>query len=271
MVLGSVTTSISNRWILLDFLWKSLPIRLICVYASNCPRERAEFWPNILEQIVAERMCILIGDFNEVLSPTEIFNCSSFSSSMQLFADFINSSNLIESPLQDRLFTWQNSTSKSRIDRCFISADILVEWPNCFLSALPRNYSDHTPLLFRSAVNTDWGPKPFRSINAWWEHSDFESFVANSWEHISVTVQGDLVNRLRALRSLIKDWNINVFGNLNNKLDDIHHSIHLLEASADFSNLSDVDRDGLAFLHSESYRVSKQLESLWHQKSRGNL
>ncbi|XP_055960454.1 uncharacterized protein LOC126670164 [Mercurialis annua] len=172
-------------------------------------------------------MCILLGDFNKVLSPTERLNCSIFSPSMQLFADFIHSSNLIESPLQGRFFTWQNSVSKSKIDRCFVSADILVAWPNYF-----------------------------------------ESFVATSWANIKATVIGDLVCTLRELRVQIKGWNHQVFGNLNNNLEGIHQSIHELDSAADISDLSELDRERLSSLQSESYRVSKQLESLWHQKSR---
>ncbi|XP_050238351.1 uncharacterized protein LOC126687838 [Mercurialis annua] len=251
-----------------DKQWNTVSVRLISIYASNCAHERAAFWPSVLDLIVQDKICFLLGDFNEVLDPSERLNCTGFSQSMQLFSDFISASSLIESPLQGRFFTWKNSSSRSKIDRCFISADVMVEWPNCSLSGLPKNYSDHVPLLFRSEVKSDWGPKPFRSINVWWEHKDFESFVETSWENIKVTVSGDIVSKLREHRNLIKGWNTAVFGNLNGNLDVIHQDIHALESLADSSVLSDADVERLSSLHAESYRVSKQLESLWHQKSR---
>ncbi|XP_050217654.1 uncharacterized protein LOC126668506 [Mercurialis annua] len=267
-LLSPMVVSKTKNWITLDFLWNSIPFRGIFVYASCCAIERAALWNLIKQDLATERNCFIIGDFNEILLPSDRLHCSSFSSSMRLFSEFINDSNLIESPLQGRLFTWENSVSKSKLDRCFITNGVVDIWPNSYLSALPRNFSDHVPLLFRSQVNIDWGPKPFKSINAWWEHKDFKMFVSDSWT--STSDQLNFVSKLRSLRALIKNWNLTVFGNLNHKLDSTLQAIHSLESSRDFQDLSDSDKEVLSSLHSDSYRFSKQLESLWHQKSRVN-
>ncbi|XP_050211607.1 uncharacterized protein LOC126661786 [Mercurialis annua] len=260
-----------SRWICLDFLWRSSHIGFILIYASNCSSERALFWNEISSLFIDDICCLLLGDFNEVLMPSERLNCSRFTTSMHQFSEFIFGSNLLECPLQDRFFTWQKSISKLKLDRCFLSGNFATIWPNYFFSALPRSISDHVPLLFRSEVIIDWGLKPFKSINAWWDHPDFSSFVSDSWTEIGTKIRsGCIVLKLRELRVLIKAWNHSFFGNLNSKLDDVHQSIHRLEATADFVELSDVDRSSLSSLHSESFIISKQLESLWHQKSRMN-
>ncbi|XP_050222865.1 uncharacterized protein LOC126672963 [Mercurialis annua] len=267
-LLSPVLHSITKNWISLGCLWNSITFRFTCVYASCCSSERAVLWDLIKSELQVDSNYIIIGGFNEILRPSERLHCSSFSSSMRQFSEFINASNLIESPLQGRFFTWENSISKSKLDRCFMSEGVISTWPNSFLSALPRNFSDHVPLLFRSQVLTDWGPKPFKSFNAWWEHKDFNSFVSDSW--ISVSDQPDFVSKLRSLRALIKNWNLNVFGNLNHKLASTLQAIHSLESSSDFHDLTDSDKEVLSSLHSDSFRFSKQLESLWHQKSRVN-
>ncbi|XP_050211464.1 uncharacterized protein LOC126661653 [Mercurialis annua] len=189
--------------------------------------------------------------------------------SMLQFSDFISASSLIESPLQGRHFTWQNSVSKSKLDRCFTSTSLLASWPHSILQALPRSYSDHIPIAFKSEVVSDWGPKPFKSINAWWDHSAFPSFILNAWNNISVNFPpGDLVVKLRQLRSMIKVWNKEVFGDLNTKLLSVDQEIQTLEVASDFNALTDMEVDRLSYLRAENNLISNQLESLWRQKSR---
>ncbi|XP_050237969.1 uncharacterized protein LOC126687450 [Mercurialis annua] len=227
----------TNRWISLDFVWGGKDVRFILIYASNCSRERASMWIDIIPELSSDFICILVGDFNEILDPSERLNCSGFSPSMLEFSAFISSSNLMEASLH----------------------------------ALPRSYSDHVPILFTSEVIIDWGPKPFKSINAWWSHKEFSSFVDNSWSSIALRLpKANLVRKLKELRVLLKAWNRDVFGNMENRLATVQSSISDLEAIADLNNLSEADGSRLSDLHSEFNHISKQIESLWHQKSRVN-
>ncbi|XP_050217765.1 uncharacterized protein LOC126668619 [Mercurialis annua] len=179
------------------------------------------------------------------------------------------SPSLIDLPLQSRHFTWKNRNSKSKLDRCFTSSSFLATWQNSALQALPRSHSDHTPIIFKSEVVSDWGPKPFKSINAWWEHHDFPSFISTSWNNISNKFPiADLVVKLRELHLRIKVWNKEVFGDLNLRLSNVEQAIHELDVSSDFNDLTDLDLSRLAILRAENDLISKQLESLWHQKSR---
>ncbi|XP_050211808.1 uncharacterized protein LOC126661967 [Mercurialis annua] len=194
--------------------------RLILVYASNCSRDRFILWQEINSEIVCDKLCILLGDFNEIMDPCERLNCSSFSNSMKDFTDFINSSSLLEVPLQ---------------------------------------------------VLSDWGPKPFKSINAWWNYSHFYSLVDSSWAIISEnTAKGSLVAKLKELRSVIRIWNKTHFGDLNTKLGDVQKSINDMDSTADSWPLVDLELTQLSSLHVEFDKVSKQLDSLCLQKSRLN-
>ncbi|XP_050217446.1 uncharacterized protein LOC126668287 [Mercurialis annua] len=80
----------------------------------------------------------------------------------------------------------------------------------------------------------------------------------------------NLVIKLRELRSALKAWNKDIFGDLNAKLATIQKDISALEAETDFSSLSEQDGITLAGLNAEFDQLSKHLESLWHQKSRLN-
>ncbi|XP_050209730.1 uncharacterized protein LOC126660308 [Mercurialis annua] len=213
--------------------------------------DRVARWSAILPELQTDLLCFLVGDFNEILLPTERLNCSSYSTGMIQFGDFIQASNLIEVNLQGHLFTWNNNHSRSKIDRCFLSANAFILWLNLSLSTL--------------------GPKPFKSINAWWSNSSFHEFVANSWRDISASPGIDgLASKLRLLRQLIKTWNVNCFGNLNTRYEETQTSIDNLETSADSRPLSDQEVAELMSLRGELNSVSKQQKSLWYQKSRLN-
>ncbi|XP_050238471.1 uncharacterized protein LOC126687962 [Mercurialis annua] len=261
----------ANRWISVDFIWGDISIRFILVYASNCARDRASLWRDLLPELLSDFLCIVVGDFNDILDPSERFNCEHFSTSMLAFSSFISESNLVESPLQGRFFTWQNRIARSKIDRCFLSPSAFTAWPNCVLRALPKSFSDHIPIIFTSDLPRNWGPKPFKSINAWWSHKDFSGFVDSSWISIAHRLpNANLVVKLWELRIAIKTWNRDIFGDLNVKLEGVKSDISAIEAKSDFANLEEDDMTRLGSLYSEFEQVSKHLESLWQQKSRLN-
>jgi len=50
---------------------------------------------------------------------------------------------------------------------------------------LRREVSDHCALVVNS-VEKDWGPKPFRSIDAWFLEKVFNKMVKDKWQAYSV-------------------------------------------------------------------------------------
>ncbi|XP_050211873.1 uncharacterized protein LOC126662030 [Mercurialis annua] len=240
-----------NRWICFDFELSSIQMKLILVYGSNTVADRSPLWADILQELQTDRHCYLMGDFNEILQLEERLNFLGYTSGMRDFMEFIQNSNLTEVQLNGRFYTWQNI------------------WPNLLLQALSRSFSDHIPLLFNSSKPMYWGPKPFKSINAWWKDAFFPSLLRDSWLEISTAFPGaNLVIKLRELRKIIKVWNRESFGNLNTKFDNLQADIHALEADMDRGSISDIDLERRAVLHDDFDSVSKQTESLWRQKAR---
>ncbi|KAL8480979.1 hypothetical protein ACS0TY_027494 [Phlomoides rotata] len=67
---------------------------------------------------------------------------------------------ILDLPHHGRRFTSYKTVGscKSRLD-CML-------WPNSRLKAQRRYVSDHCPILMEVKV-ANWGPKPFRCLNAW--------------------------------------------------------------------------------------------------------
>jgi len=59
-----------------------------------------------------------------------------------------------------------NGRSMSRIDRVFVSEDLVSLWGESSLWVLPKDVSDHWPLVLKDG-EWDWGPRPFRFNNFW--------------------------------------------------------------------------------------------------------
>jgi len=73
-----------------------------------------------------------------------------------------------------------NETSKSRIDRVFVSDLWLVHWPGSTQYINSILVSDHCGVVVCNSV-LDWGPKPFRTFDIW-EKVDVKDVIRSSWE-----------------------------------------------------------------------------------------
>lgn len=256
-------------WIAMDFDWHGTACRFILLYASNCPQQRSSLWQELLPISSFSGLLFISGDFNEITRPSERLNCSQYSPSMQAFNAFISQASLLDLPLTGRSFTWSNSLSSSRIDRCLISSSVISLWPACSLIALPKSSSDHCPIHFISQKAFDWGPKPFRSINAWWSREEFYGVVEESWCKIQNQFpNASLCQRLRELRGFLKEWNWKCFGNISSNLTEIQKNITGLEIIKEARVLDNEESSKLDLLRLEEQRVLDNAESLWRQKSR---
>ncbi|KAL7265508.1 hypothetical protein ACSBR1_003311 [Camellia fascicularis] len=93
-----------------------------------------------------------------------------------------------------RKFTWCNSQEGaiwSRIDRSLLDPE-WIESFNIKLWGLPKIVSDHCPILLMEDER-DWGPKPFRFLNAWIIHPAFSKVVRKAWEESQITGWGGFV------------------------------------------------------------------------------
>lgn len=110
----------------------------------------------------------MLGDFNAVLRRDERRGVNEEVSSMyvlemRLFNIFVAEMEMEDSNVLGRSFTWYNPNghSISRIDRVLLSAEWSHMWGETSLWVLPRDVSDHCPLVVKVG-GWDWGPRPFR-------------------------------------------------------------------------------------------------------------
>jgi hypothetical protein len=84
---------------------------------------------------------------------------------------------------------------------------------------LEGGISDHSPALFWIERYIDFGPRPFKFFNFWADCGQFLEWVAAGW---NIEVAGysmfQLYSRLKAVKSILKTKNLEVFGGLRQKV-----------------------------------------------------
>jgi hypothetical protein len=150
-----------------------------------------------------------------------------------LLIDILRSEDLA---LLGRKFTWvqPNGACASRLDRIMVSRNWMEVWGDASLWALPRDVSDHCPIILKY-VNSDWGPKPFRFNNYWLKDKEFNDIVAQAWS--KPTNKGWMTHvfreKLKNLKEALKKWNTEKYGAIDSKVPLLICRIQELEVEGE--------------------------------------
>ncbi|KAK9068551.1 hypothetical protein SSX86_012666 [Deinandra increscens subsp. villosa] len=153
-----------------------------------------------------------MGDFNAVRFEHERFISTFNPSEASDLNHFILEGGLIDLNMGGRRFTFLSSSgdSLSKLDRILICNNYFNRWPSSSIHALPRVWSDHCPVILKTFGN-DFGPRPFKCFNSWFELQDFDSTVQMA---ASLPTNGGkpdkrFLNKLKNIKIAIKQWNAN--------------------------------------------------------------
>lgn len=184
------------------------------VYGLNTQQERRLLWNELLscQTIIGDAPWCLMGDFNVCLGPDETNNCTSWSSSMLEFRDFIVTSSLLDLSCSGPALTWWDSCKSNpvfkKLDRCLVNDSWLQKFPLSKSLVLPRGLSDHCPITIDMGLDHKSIRKPFQFFNHLLAAPGFFDLVKNSW---SKDVQGDpwyvLTSKLKFVKCALKDFN----------------------------------------------------------------
>lgn len=160
---------------------------------------------------------------------------------MKDFGEFIKKMKVTNIPMLGRKYTWSNSIEGdgwSRLDRFLLNP----EWLELFdfkVWGLPRILTDHCPVLLMEDQR-DWGPKPFKFFNSWLLHPGCLHLVKKAWMEAQVYGWVGFVvkEKLHILKSKLKEWNHEVFGNVDSKIKVAEAELHSLDLEAEGRGLN---------------------------------
>ncbi|KAK1313493.1 hypothetical protein QJS10_CPA06g01305 [Acorus calamus] len=181
---------------------------LTTVYASNSSADRLSLWED-LENIAATTSSLkwmVGGDFNEVRYVHEkrggrnphIRRISNFNNSLE-------ACHLLDLRSIGPSFTWSNNQDRRiacKLDRVMVNHQWLLEHTDSFYHTLPPGLSDHSALQVSVTPSLPSGPHPFKYIQAWEHHPQFEQVVQNAWRtYIIGSPMYVLVKKLQHLKA----------------------------------------------------------------------
>ncbi|XP_071687322.1 uncharacterized protein [Rutidosis leptorrhynchoides] len=204
----------SNIWcdpnfLIVKGLWvrENIVTFMINVYAPQPLSDKIVLWnklANFMENHTGDY--ILFGDWNSVRREDERCGSEFLQQDADCFNNFIESSGLHEVPLGGMRYTWRNKPGNklSKLDRFFISNNVLVGVDDIKGVVLPRGFSDHSP-IFLFQDNFDYGPTdPNLNIVA---KLRLLKVIIKDWIHTSRTSE---CLRLKEVTNLINDLDINI-------------------------------------------------------------
>jgi hypothetical protein len=179
---------------------------------------------------------LLVGDFNVVMIVQEKWGDAGISCYEKDFENCILGLEVDELAHTRCFHTWINNQVGSafvsrKLDRVMSNLVWLQHFGNTSVEFLERGLSDHSPALVTMAKFISYGPKPFKFFNFCAEHAHFMDWIGDSWR---VEMDGyamfRLYAKLQAAKNMLKQKNMEVFGELGQKVLQVRHNLAKVQA-----------------------------------------
>ncbi|KAJ8438798.1 hypothetical protein Cgig2_023832 [Carnegiea gigantea] len=121
-----------QRWVCVygEFLKEQFQCAICLIYAPNDPQGRVQVWNQLRTMKACSVMpLILLGDFNEVLKPSERKGLLHTTASMRDLQELVQDLQLLDLQI-DKQFTGMRRDSASRIDRILVDKEVIEAFPN---------------------------------------------------------------------------------------------------------------------------------------------
>ena len=257
---------IERNWIALKGIIPSMNFHcaIINIYNPCSIDGRDDVWKNIIAYWEGINLPTLImGDFNEVLSPEERGSQIISQEGVADFYNFIQEMKLMEISPSNGFFTWFHGKRRSKLDRCLVNPEWIQIFPHLSLSILNRSVSDHSPLLLQSS-DANWGPKPFRFMNCWTSHPHFLPTVRKAWANSSNL---PITDKLKIMRTTLKEWNKAEFGLIDENIKRLEERIHQIDTISNDRALEKAEICDRKKAQLDLWTWLKRKESYWAQNS----
>ena len=175
-------------------------------------------------------------------------------------------------PLLGGKYTWSNNQQNptlEKLDRILISDDWEKLFPLTNLRKLPRELSDHNPLLLCTEQSTHKKSKAFCFETFWLKHQEFLQKISEIWD---VHVRGkDAVDKwcikVNRVKFFLKGWGMSLRGHTKKYKKCLREELEILEKIEEDNPLPAHLLEKKTFILSETNRLLEEEELYWHKRS----
>ncbi|KAF9620903.1 hypothetical protein IFM89_015300 [Coptis chinensis] len=248
---------------------------LLSIIHAHCSYvNRRQLWMDLHQFSLMNLPWLILGDFNAYLSYSDKQGGHRPSTAaMSDFRDFIGSNHLMEAPCKGFHFSWWNKQVGrlkilGKLDRMFFNILWSSKYPGWNYKVCNRLCSGHSPIVGRSVDIPRPKNVPFKFFNMWCSHPSFRDTVKAIWD---VPLAGHsiyiMTQKLKQLKSALKVWNREIFGNIKFQVEEESKSLELMQKHFDQGN---TDEDFNMQMVNQENKVEKLLEQeqmFWRQKA----
>ena len=197
---------------------RKLKWNFLNVYGAPQEENKIEFLTELASFCSKNKDPYLVGgDFNILRFTSEKNKGGGIHRHSGVFNSIIAAQELIDIHMAGGKFTWsnnQNNPTLERLDRILISKDWEDLYPGVMLYKLPREVSDHNPLILTDGASKQLSKLSFRFELSWIKHPDFLHIVQILWEkpcHANSALDTMQI-KLKRFKQFFKGWGFNVRG-----------------------------------------------------------
>lgn len=154
------------------------------------------------------------------------------------------------------------------LDRAIVNDECMSFFSSVSCMTLPRSQPDHFPIILSLSKGVKSKPSPFKFFSMWNEHSDYARLVKEVWsKQVIGCPMSIFMKKLKMLKSELKLWNKEVFGNVQVLVDKAMTDVDEVQQKIICDGMTDD-------LYSQELKAQMELqkilfieESFWKQKS----
>ena len=253
-----ITKSLQMITFTVKLPFQATEIGVTMVYGSNCRKERRLLWDELETVSTSSQLCglpwIVLGDFNEIIYPTEHSSADQLSSfrGMRDFRECLERCSLADLQYSGHNFTWSNGSVSKKLDRILCNEKWSEQFPNSIGVFGEPGISDHSPCCAFLDNHKPVQKRSFRFFALLNTHPDFSEVVKSAW--IALPFHGSkqlcVSKNLKDLKPIIRAFNKENFSDLEKRVEDA------------FTNLTNCQSTSLSSPSPEAV----ELERIAHQK-----
>eukprot|EP00253_Pinus_taeda_P011111 PITA_11111 len=220
---------------------------------------------------------IIGGDFNMITKLEEKQGCrAKLEQENGHFKEFIQNNSLIDLQFCNGTHTWSNRRIgkhqiASKLDRFLISDNAVHLGGDIAAAVFPYSGSDHWPISLQWQRLGNATKRPFRFEDFWLTHLTFKDFIRSTWNTFQ-SLEGSKMfqfqQKLKHLKSQIKRWNQETFGNIFQAQQDLNKEMKELQQQIITGGHNERTLEQEQRIRNQLEERRKQEEILWKQKSR---
>jgi len=271
-----VGTFKEGKYILQLNLWDKTQKRkwnFLNVYGSPHEECKAEFLIELASFCGGCQVPYVIGgDFNLIRFSSEKNKVCSISKHSKNFNSIIACYDIMDLGMAGGKFTWSNNQSPptlERLDRVLVSKSWEDMFPTAIVSKLPREISDHNPLILNSSQQQPLRKLSFRFELMWLRNPEFLPTTQTIWDKPShaETAFDRIQAKLKRFKQFFKEWGFNRQGRQRKIKKTLQEELTMLELEEESYDLNLDQLHRKVEVRKNIMSILKEEELYWFRRS----